>query len=149
RFFDVNGLAAVRVEDSAVFNATHEELLRWVKAGDVTGLRVDHPDGLSRPGEYLCRLRAAAPHAWIVVEKILGVGASLPGSWPVAGTAGYDALRELCGVFVDPAGAGPLTALYAAVAEVPHAAARDVALVEMTCKRLVATMLRAEVRRIA
>jgi (1->4)-alpha-D-glucan 1-alpha-D-glucosylmutase len=150
RFFDVNGLAAVRVEDPAVFDATHQELLRWVQAGDVTGLRVDHPDGLSRPGEYLCRLRAAAPDAWIIVEKILAVGEALPASWPVAGTTGYDALRELSGVFVDPAGAGPLTALYANVAQVPHAAANDVAMVETACKRLVATsMLRAAVRRIA
>jgi (1->4)-alpha-D-glucan 1-alpha-D-glucosylmutase len=150
RFFDVNGLAAVRVEDPAVFDATHEELLRWVKAGEVTGLRIDHPDGVSRPGEYLRRLRAAAPEAWIVVEKILGVGESLPASWPVDGATGYEALREVCGAFVDPAGAAPLTALYAEMAEVPHAAASDVGVVEMACKRLVAGgTLRAEVRRIA
>jgi (1->4)-alpha-D-glucan 1-alpha-D-glucosylmutase len=150
RFFDVNGLAAVRVEDPEVFDATHGELLRWVKAGEVTGLRVDHPDGLSRPGEYLHRLREAAPHPWIIVEKILGVGESLPASWPVDGATGYEALRELCGVFVDPAGAGPLTALYAEMAEVSLAAAGDAATVETACRRLIAsTMLRAEVRRIA
>jgi len=150
RFFDVSTLAALRVEDPTVFGATHGELLRWVAAGEVTGLRIDHPDGLSRPGEYLHRLRAAAPDQWILVEKILGVGESLPASWPVDGTTGYDALREVCGVFVDPAGAGPLTALYAELAEVPHAAAGDASVAEAACRRLVAaTMLRAEVRRIA
>jgi (1->4)-alpha-D-glucan 1-alpha-D-glucosylmutase len=151
RFFDVSTLAAVRVEDQQVFDATHRELLRWVADGDVTGLRVDHPDGLSDPGGYLRQLReAAGPDAWIVVEKILGVGESLPTTWPVDGATGYEALRELCGVFVDPTGAGPLTALYAEMAEVPHATAGDVAVVETACRRLVAGgMLRAEVRRIA
>ena len=150
RFFDVSTLAAVRVEDPDVFAATHAEVLRWVADGEVTGLRVDHPDGLSDPGEYLRRLRAAAPDAWLVVEKILGVGEPLPASWPVDGTTGYEALREVCGVFVDPAGAAPLTALYSEMAEVTHAAAGDVAVVETACRRLVAGgMLQAEVRRIA
>jgi (1->4)-alpha-D-glucan 1-alpha-D-glucosylmutase len=151
RFFDVSTLAAVRVEDPEVFEATHRELLRWVAEGDATGLRIDHPDGLSDPGAYLRRLRdAAGPHTWIIVEKILGAGEELPATWPVQGATGYEALREICGVFVDPAGARPLTALYAEVAEVPHAAAGDVAGVEAACRRLVAGgMLRAEVRRIA
>jgi (1->4)-alpha-D-glucan 1-alpha-D-glucosylmutase len=150
RFFDVSTLAAVRVEDDEVFAATHDEVLSWVAAGEATGLRVDHPDGLSHPGRYLRRLRAAAPDAWIVVEKILGLGESLPASWPVDGTTGYEALREVCGVFVDPAGSTPLTALYSELAEVSHAAAGDVGVVETACRRLVAGgMLRAEVRRIA
>ncbi len=150
RFFDVSTLAAVRVEDPEVFTATHDAVLGWVAAGEITGLRVDHPDGLSDPGEYLRRLRAAAPDSWLVVEKILGIGESLPASWPVDGTTGYEALREVCGVFVDPAGAAPLTALYAEMAEVSHAAAGDVAVVEAACRRLVAGgMLHAEVRRIA
>src|SRR5262249_23026977 len=72
--------------------------------GGVDGLRIDHPDGLSDPGGYLRRLRDAAPETWIVAEKILGVGESLPVSWPVAGTTGYDALREVCGLFIDSAG---------------------------------------------
>ncbi len=114
RFFDVSTLAAVRVEDPEVFAASHGEVLRWVAAGEVDGLRVDHPDGLTAPGEYLQRLRAAVGESvWLVVEKILAVGEALPASWPVDGTTGYDALREFCGVFVDPAGAGPLTQLAA------------------------------------
>src|SRR6185312_16442674 len=69
RFFDVSTLAAVRVEDPEVFEATHAEILRWVHEGAVDGLRVDHPDGLSDPGGYARRLRAAiGPDRWLVVE---------------------------------------------------------------------------------
>jgi len=111
RFFDITNLAAVRVEDPKVFAATHGEVLRWVADGDVTGLRVDHPDGLADPGGYFRRLRENAPDAWIVAEKILHPGEPLPQSWPVDGTTGYDALREIAGVFVDPAGEPGFTAL--------------------------------------
>jgi len=136
RFFDITTLAGVRVEDPAVFAATHDEVLRWVTAGEVDGLRVDHPDGLADPGGYLRRLRAAAPEAWLVVEKILAVGEPLPASWPVDGTTGYDALREICGVFVDPTG--------------EPSPAEDLHAVEEECRRLVTrTSLVAEMRRIA
>ncbi|MGH3693389.1 MAG: malto-oligosyltrehalose synthase [Pseudonocardiaceae bacterium] len=111
RFFAISELAAVRVEDPEVFAATHGEILRWVAAGEVDGLRVDHPDGLTDPGGYLHRLRAHAPDAWIVVEKILEPGEELPASWPVAGTTGYDALAEVDGILVDPAGESAFTAL--------------------------------------
>jgi (1->4)-alpha-D-glucan 1-alpha-D-glucosylmutase len=131
RFFDINTLAAVRVEDPEVFDATHREVLSW----NVDGLRVDHPDGLADPGGYLRRLREAAPDAWIVVEKILAVGESLPTSWPVDGTTGYDALREVCGLFIDPAGEPKTTV-----------SLRDM---EKRCRLAAAsTLLRAEVRRI-
>jgi (1->4)-alpha-D-glucan 1-alpha-D-glucosylmutase len=107
RFFDVSTLAAVRVEIPEVFEATHREILRWVAEDGIEGLRVDHPDGLSDPGGYMRRLRAAiGPNRWLVAEKILGVGEALPASWPVDGTSGYEALREICGVFVDPDGSG-------------------------------------------
>ena len=147
RFFDVSTLAAVRVEDPEVFAAVHGEVLRWVEAGEVDGLRVDHPDGLSDPGGYMRRLRAAiGPDRWLLVEKILGVGEELPVSWPVDGTSGYEALREICGVFVDPEGAGLLTQLTAEHVgrkENAHAA-------EYAARREVAdTILAAEVRRIA
>ncbi|HEX5813417.1 MAG TPA: alpha-amylase family glycosyl hydrolase, partial [Pseudonocardia sp.] len=147
RFFDVSTLAAVRVEDPEVFAATHAEVLRWVEAGEVDGLRVDHPDGLSDPGGYARRLRAAiGPERWLLVEKILGVGEELPVSWPVDGTSGYEALREICGVFVDPDGAGLLTQLTA-----EHIGRRENAhAVEHAARREVAdTILAAEVRRIA
>ncbi|MFG2042053.1 malto-oligosyltrehalose synthase [Dactylosporangium sp. NPDC048998] len=103
RFFAVTELAGVRVEDPAVFAATHAEILRWVREGLVDGIRVDHPDGLRDPGGYLARLRAAAPDTWLVVEKILERGEPLPPQWPVDGTTGYDALAEVCGLFIDPA----------------------------------------------
>ncbi len=111
RFFAVSELAAMRVEDPEVFEATHGELLRWVTEGDIDGLRVDHPDGLTDPAGYLHRLREHAPDTWIVVEKILEPGEELPGSWPVEGTTGYDALAEVDGILVDPAGEAAFTAL--------------------------------------
>ncbi len=147
RFFDISTLAAVRVELPEIFEKTHREILRWVEAGDVDGIRVDHPDGLSDPGAYMRRLRAAiGPDRWLLVEKILGVGEELPASWPVNGTSGYEALREIQSVFVDPDGAGVLTQLAAEHTgrkESAHAA-------EHTARREVAdTILAAEVRRIA
>lgn len=147
RFFDVSTLAAVRVELPEIFEKTHREILRWVAAGEVDGIRVDHPDGLSDPGGYVRRLRAAiGPDRWLLVEKILGAGEELPASWPVNGTSGYEALREIQGVFVDPDGAGLLTQLAAEHTgrkESAHAA-------EHAARREVAdTILVAEVRRIA
>ncbi|WP_432825309.1 malto-oligosyltrehalose synthase [Dactylosporangium sp. CA-092794] len=102
RFFAVTELAGLRVEDPAVFEGTHAEILRWVAEGLVDGLRVDHPDGLRDPGGYLARLRERAPDTWLLVEKILEHGEPLPPRWPVDGTTGYDALAEVCGLFVDP-----------------------------------------------
>jgi (1->4)-alpha-D-glucan 1-alpha-D-glucosylmutase len=146
RFFAISELAAVRVEDPEVFAATHGEVLRWVAAGEVDGLRVDHPDGLTDPGGYLHRLRAHAPDVWIVVEKILEPGEELPGCWPVAGTTGYDALAEVDGVLVDPAGESAFTALDT---ELTGAETSWPQLVH-DCKLDVATgMLGAELRRLA
>jgi (1->4)-alpha-D-glucan 1-alpha-D-glucosylmutase len=110
RFFAIAELAGIRVEDEGVFDATHREILRWHAAGELDGIRIDHPDGLRDPAGYLRRLAAAAPGAWLVVEKILEVGEELP-AWPVAGTTGYDALREVCGLFVDPSAAPAFTRL--------------------------------------
>ncbi len=145
RFFDITSLAAIRVEDPDVFDDAHREVLRWVEAGEVTGLRVDHPDGLADPGGYARRLREAAPDAWIVVEKILHPGEDLPASWPVEGTTGYDALREVAGVLLDPAGEAPITALAERLG-VPS----DYATVEEDARRVVTDrILVAEVHRIA
>ncbi|WP_406080580.1 malto-oligosyltrehalose synthase [Micromonospora sp. NBC_00858] len=110
RFFAVSGLAGLRVEDPAVFAATHELILRWAADGEVDGIRVDHPDGLRDPGGYLTRLREAAPEAWLIVEKILEYGEELP-DWPVDGTTGYDALAAVNGLFVDPDAEGDFTVL--------------------------------------
>ncbi|MFC3891049.1 malto-oligosyltrehalose synthase [Lentzea rhizosphaerae] len=129
RFFDITELAAVRVEDPEVFEATHREVLSW----GVTGLRVDHPDGLADPGGYFRRLREHFD-GWLVVEKILGPDETLPQSWPVDGTTGYDALREVCGVFI-----APTESFGGGFHEVEHASRQQVA----------DSILVAEVRRIA
>ncbi len=146
RRFAVSEVAAVRVEDPEVFEGTHGEVLRWVAEGDADGLRVDHPDELRDPGGYLHRLRERAPDAWIVVEKILESGEELPRSWPVAGTTGYDALAEVDGVLVDPAGEAAFTALDTELTGMRTEWAQLV----HDCKLDVATdMLGAELRRLA
>ena len=112
RFFDVTTLAAVRVEDPEVFDATHHLLLGLVAGGAIDGLRIDHPDGLADPGGYLDMLAAATGDAWVVAEKILEGHEQLPQEWRCAGTTGYDTLLRVGGVFVDPSGERPLTALW-------------------------------------
>ncbi|GAA2742629.1 malto-oligosyltrehalose synthase [Terrabacter aerolatus] len=111
RFFDVTSLIAVRVEDPAVFDATHALLVDGIRSGAIDGLRIDHPDGLADPEGYLDRLGDATADAWVVVEKILEGSEQLPDGWRTAGTTGYDALLRIGGLFVDPAGAGSLDAL--------------------------------------
>jgi (1->4)-alpha-D-glucan 1-alpha-D-glucosylmutase len=111
RFFDVDTLAAVRVEDPQVFEATHRLLLDLLADGSLEGLRIDHPDGLADPRGYLDRLADATGDAWVVVEKILEGHEQLPEDWRCAGTTGYDALLRVGGIFVDPAGAAPLSEL--------------------------------------
>lgn len=111
RFFAVTTLAAVRVELPEVFDATHAEILRWLREGLADGLRVDHPDGLREPGPYLDRLAAASGDAYVLVEKILEHGEALPSWWATDGTTGYDALAETGRVLVDPDGEAALDAL--------------------------------------
>ena len=113
RFFNVNTLAGLRVEDKGVFFDAHALVCAWLKQGWVDGLRVDHPDGLGDPGQYLRRLHTLAPKAWIVVEKILQADEPLPAAWPVAGTTGYDFLNRVNGLFVDVRGEKLLTDFYA------------------------------------
>jgi (1->4)-alpha-D-glucan 1-alpha-D-glucosylmutase len=113
RFFDVNHLVGLRVEDERVFEATHELVLRWVAAGEADGLRIDHPDGLRDPEGYLARLAGRTPRPWIVVEKILRADERLPESWPVDGTTGYDFMNRVGRLFVDPAGEEGLSRFYA------------------------------------
>jgi (1->4)-alpha-D-glucan 1-alpha-D-glucosylmutase len=107
RFFSITSLAGLRQEDRAVFDATHVEVKRWFDEGLVDGLRIDHPDGLSDPAGYLEWLReVTGPDAWIVIEKILAPDEALEPTLPVAGTTGYDALREIGGLLLDQAVAG-------------------------------------------
>lgn len=107
RFFAINELAGVRVEDEAVFDHTHGTILRLVDEGLIDGLRVDHPDGLRDPARYFQRLAERSGGVWTVAEKILHSAhptqpEALP-DWPVAGTTGYDFCNDVLGLFVDPA----------------------------------------------
>ncbi len=108
RFFAVNTLAGLRVEDPDVFDAAHAEPVRWIREGLVDGLRIDHPDGLAQPGAYLDRLHEQTDGAYVLVEKILEPGEELPPSWACAGTSGYDALAMVNRLFVDPQGQSEL-----------------------------------------
>ena len=146
RFFTVSTLAGLRVEDEAIFEATHREILRWVADDGVTGLRIDHPDGLADPLGYLSRLHAAAPDTWVVVEKILEPGEALPPTWPVAGTTGYDALCEVTGLLVDPSAEPAFTQMYRSLTG-DRLSFDDH--VEAGKRQVVATSLRAEVSRLA
>ncbi len=112
RFFDIDTLIGVRVEDEEVFRAVHERVLAWVRDGVADGLRIDHVDGLRDPLGYLERLRAEAPDAWLLVERILSGDERLPASWPVEGTTGYEFANRATGVLIDPTGAAQLTKLY-------------------------------------
>lgn len=133
RFFDINDLAGLRVEDEEVFQATHALPLSWLRQGLIQGLRIDHPDGLRDPTEYFQRLRKACPQAWLVAEKILEPGEQLSSEWPIAGTTGYDFLNVAGGLFVDSAGERRLTRLYAEFT----GATTDYARLAKNCKRLV------------
>jgi (1->4)-alpha-D-glucan 1-alpha-D-glucosylmutase len=119
RFFDIDTLVAIRVEDVRVFAETHAVLIALVAEGRIDGLRIDHPDGLAEPRDYLRLLHDATQGTWVVAEKILEGHEQLPDDWPCAGTTGYDALLRAGGLFVDPAGAEPLGALYAALTGEP------------------------------
>jgi malto-oligosyltrehalose synthase len=104
RFFDVDGLVGVRVEQLDVFAATHELVIDLVRRGVADGVRIDHIDGLADPGAYLERLSRALPRGTLtVVEKILGVGEQLP-AWPVDGTTGYEWAALLHGAQIDAEG---------------------------------------------
>ncbi|MBZ5740960.1 malto-oligosyltrehalose synthase [Nocardioides mangrovi] len=145
RFFAVNTLAAVRVEDPEVFAETHVEVRRWFAEGLVDGLRVDHPDGLRDPQRYLDDLAALTGGAYVLVEKILEPGEALSSSWATAGTTGYDALALVDRVLTDPAGEKPLDDLETRLRGAPVDWARMV----HDNKRAVADgILHSEVRRI-
>ena len=114
RFFDVNTLAALRMEQAPVFEATHRLVLRWLRAGQLAALRIDHPDGLSDPQQYFERLQTQyargavvaghEPRAlYLVAEKILAEHESLPEAWPVHGDTGYRFGALVNGLFVDGA----------------------------------------------
>jgi (1->4)-alpha-D-glucan 1-alpha-D-glucosylmutase len=124
RFFDVNDLAAIRMELPEVFDATHKLLLELVAAGAVTGLRIDHPDGLYLPREYFEKLQRSCAKAveiplpkdgraiYMVVEKILTGNETLPKDWPVHGTTGYDFANQVTQLLVDSSAEAAITNAY-------------------------------------
>jgi (1->4)-alpha-D-glucan 1-alpha-D-glucosylmutase len=126
RFFAIDELAAVRVEDPAVFVATHGTVVELVAGGVVDGLRVDHPDGLRDPARYLERLARDTGGAWTVVEKILERAETFP-DWPVAGTTGYELANDVLGLFVDPSSRATLDDLDAELGASPQTYAAQAA----------------------
>src|SRR6202030_2173381 len=100
-------------EDDQVFADSHRLVLEFLREGVLDGIRIDHIDGLRDPAGYLARLGDAAPRGWIVAEKILQPDETLPATWPVAGTTGYDWLNLAGGLAVDPEGEQPLLDSYA------------------------------------
>lgn len=133
RFFDINDLAGLRMEQPALFEVSHRLVRRWIDEGKIEGIRIDHIDGLRDPKSYLERLQTLAEPAWqaarprprvvrerastspplyVVVEKILASHERLREGWPVAGTTGYDFLALVNGLFVDPRGQSALTRAY-------------------------------------
>ncbi|MEA2576369.1 MAG: (1-_4)-alpha-D-glucan 1-alpha-D-glucosylmutase [Chloroflexia bacterium] len=160
RFFDVNELAAVRIDQPAVFEETHRMIMRFLREEKLNGLRIDHVDGLYDPAKYfqdlqhsyfleVCRLvmdemgeqiegiarpqleslllgrfdaeRMSDPQGvlnrplYVVVEKILARGESLPGDWVVYGTTGYEFTNDVNGLFVDSANARAFDEIYNSV----------------------------------
>ena len=115
RFFDVNELVGLRIEVPEVFENRNRKTLELVHRGKVTGLRIDHIDGLWDPECFLRRLEsvgAARPRRYIVVEKILGRNEALPREWPVSGTTGYDFMNAVNGLFIHPEGLQKLEEIY-------------------------------------
>jgi (1->4)-alpha-D-glucan 1-alpha-D-glucosylmutase len=115
RFFDVTDLVGLRIENPEVFEARTKRVVEWMADGQVTGLRIDHIDGLFDPVGYLHKLQLRlGEDSYVVVEKILAHGETLPKSFRVAGTTGYDFTDVANVVFVDPAGLERLTDFYRA-----------------------------------
>ncbi len=116
RFFDINELAGIRMEDPAVFEATHDLLHELTRKKLVTGLRLDHVDGLYNPKQYFSDLQQhCAPDEaplYVLVEKILSIGENLRPDWDIHGTTGYEFLNDVAGLFVDPVRGTTLQKLY-------------------------------------
>lgn len=118
RFFNINELAGIRMENLAVFEHTHRLVFDLMKAGALDGIRIDHVDGLHNPKAYLDRLRTSLDalskesRPYIVVEKILAPHEGLREDWPIDGTTGYEFATQALGVLVDPSGEEELTRAY-------------------------------------
>lgn len=117
RFFAIDSLVGLHMEKADVFRECHDLLGRLVREGKVTGLRIDHIDGLRQPEDYLRRLQSlerpdASQPLYLLVEKILARDETLPEAWPVHGTTGYEFILQLAGVLVDPAAEARFDEIY-------------------------------------
>ncbi len=116
RFFSINELICIRVEDKDVFDQTHKLIFQLMENGIISGLRIDHVDGLYDPTAYLQRLRERSPETYIIVEKILNASESLPHYWPVQGTTGYDFTNYVNGLFCKKQNEREFNKIYSTVA---------------------------------
>ena len=137
RFFSINDLIGIRIEDPQVFEAfKHGLLFGLIQEGKVSGIRVDHIDGLYDPEEYLRRLQKGLAgddgkqgndgKYYVLVEKILGEGETLPPEWPVSGSTGYDYANMVNGLFIDEQGYLKLQRVFASFSSVELSAADTV-----------------------
>ena len=115
RFFDINDLVCLRMEDDETFEHVHALPFRLLAEGLIDGLRVDHVDGLADPAGYCRKLRQRIGTAYLVVEKILLAGETLPQTWQCAGTTGYDFMDQVSALQHDPAAAGPLASAWSSL----------------------------------
>jgi (1->4)-alpha-D-glucan 1-alpha-D-glucosylmutase len=113
RFFNINELISMRVEEEKVFRHTHQLIFNLVRQGKLTGLRIDHIDGLYDPLNYLKRIKEELPHIYLTVEKILAPDEDLPPQWPLEGTTGYEFLNYCDGIFCARKNKSTLTDIYA------------------------------------
>lgn len=149
RFFNVDTLAAIRVEDEEVFRISHAKLLELHADGMVDGFRIDHPDGLANPRKYLDDLREATGGAWVVVEKILEPSETLPKDFPCAGTTGYDSLLRVDGLFNESAGLPGLNDIWERLASTPDTPAPSFSsTLDKAKHEVIGDMLFAEVSRL-
>ncbi|SEW44057.1 malto-oligosyltrehalose synthase [Chitinophaga arvensicola] len=113
RFFTVNGLITLRMEDKAVFDTWHRFLLELYGEGLIQGWRIDHIDGLLEPAMYIRRLREAfGEDCYIIAEKILAEGESLPGDWKLNGTTGYEFLADVNHLLTNTLGEEKISRFY-------------------------------------
>ncbi|EKD83061.1 MAG: hypothetical protein ACD_39C00909G0002 [uncultured bacterium] len=146
RFFDINSLAGLCMEDDRAFCDSHKLVIELERTGKVDGFRVDHPDGLFAPSSYFNRLRKACPEALIVAEKILEPHEPLNPEWPISGTTGYDFLNLVNGLFIDKNGhAKLLQQWYEFIGEKPDYQE----LVYKSKKQVMKSLLGSEITRLA
>lgn len=117
RFFIINDLISLRMEDPEVFEHGHALVFRLIGEGKITGLRVDHVDGLHDPTLYLHSIRSRAGDVYLVVEKILELEEKLPSFWPIDGTTGYDFMNVVNGIFCEQKNEKAFDRIYGRLAE--------------------------------